>query len=418
MNEAKTASPESIKDGSSMAMNGEDYSVDSPERRELPRDPELFGKREDVVLDPMIFNTQRNYTRGNGSLFLQDTPGLLDSINKSQPRIWELYKKLKQLDWDENEFNYWECQVEFETGKKDDIEMMIATLAWQWEADSVAANNIVPIMAPFVTSSELWAAYVQVGQNEIVHGLTYSEIVRNSFRDPDAAMRDVLDRMEAVRRLSTVGAAFGEAKRIGALVTLGQIDRNSDEARDACMLMVYAMLGLERIQFMPSFAITFAFGETGRFMPIAKAVQKICNEEYSVHVEIGKAVIINELGTEVGRASFERIKPRVAKMFAEIIENEIGWTRDYLFENNRRSLVGCTQDMVIDYVLFGGNDLYDFTGIPNPFKIVKENPIGYMADWIDVDKNQPSPQEEKTGNYLLGGFVNTAENKVYDLDGL
>lgn len=388
------------------------------ERRAIPRDPELFTFDKSTALPITIFNAERDYGVGNGSMFLQETPGLLDSINKSQPRIWELYKKLKSLDWDENEFNYGECRIEFETGKKADIEMMIATLAWQWEADSVAANHIVPIMAPFVTSSELWAAYVQIGQNEIVHGLTYSEIVNNSFADGKAAMEEILKRSEAFRRLGTIGKMFAEAKRVGALITLGQIDRNSDEARDAVMKMVFALFGLERMQFMPSFAITFAFGETGRFMPIAKAVQKICNEEFSIHVEVARAVIRHELSLEVGRASFNRIKDEVAKMFAEIVENEIGWTRSYLFQNGERSLTGCTMDMVVDYVLYGAHDVYTETGIENPFKVVSKNPIGYMADWIDIDKNQASPQEEKTGNYLLGGFTETAGDKVYSINDL
>lgn len=397
-----------------MSIQGE------PDRRAIPRDAELFNfeAEKEELLHDSIFNTKREYGIGNGSLFLQDSMGLLDSINKSQPRIWELYKKLKGLDWDENEFNYGECRIEFETGKKEDIEMMIATLAWQWEADSIAANHIVPIMAPFVTSSELWAAYFEIGKNEIVHGLTYSEIVNNSFDDGEAAMKEILARTEAFRRLGTVGKMFADAKRVGAKLTLDLIDRNSDEARDACMKMVYAMLGLERVQFMPSFAITFAFGETGRFMPIAKAVQKICNEEFSIHVEVARAVIRNEMKTAVGRASFERIKGEVAKMYAEIIENEIRWTREYLFQNGQRSLTGCTMEMVCDYILYGAHDVYTETGIANPFKVVDRLPIGYMADWIDIDKNQASPQEEKTGNYLLGGFVDTAGDKKYSIAGL
>jgi ribonucleoside-diphosphate reductase beta chain len=391
-----------------------------PERRLMPRDPALFNfdAEKEELLHATIFNTQREYgVVGNGSLLLQAEHGLLDSINKSQPRIWELYKKLKKLDWDENEFNYGECRIEFETGKKEDIEMMISTLAWQWEADSVAANHIVPILAPFVSSSELWAAYVQIGQNEIVHGLTYSEIVNNSFADGKAAMKDVLERMEAFRRLGTVGKAFAEAKRIGALITLGEIPRDSDLARDTGMKLIYALLGLERLQFMPSFAITFAFGETGRFMPIAKAVQKICNEEFSVHVEVARAVLKHEMSLAVGRASFERIKDDVAKMYAEIVENELNWTRD-LFKNGQRALTGCTMDMVCDYVLYGAHDVYTTTGLPNPFKVVDRNPIGYMADWIDIDKNQASPQEEKTGNYLLGGFTETAGDKLYSVEDL
>lgn len=372
---------------------------------------------ETVTIDSNIFNLTKDYHKSNGSLFLGDQPGLFDSINKTQPRIWELYKKLKSLDWDENEFNYGECQTEFETGNQDDIDMMITTLAWQWEADSVAANCVAPLFAPFVSSSELWAAYSYVGQNEVLHAATYSEIVRNGFKDPDAVMARVLGSIEPVKRLKTVAEVFSEGKRIGAMITLGQIDRNSDQARDACMKMVYALLGLERIQFMSSFAITFAFGETGRFMPICKAVQKICNEEFSIHVEIGKAVIRNEMNTKVGRDSFERIKDFVTKMFIEITEAEINWTCNHLFANGR-ALVGCTSDMVVDYVLYSANDAFETSGIRNPFKIVNKNPIGYMDDWINVDSNQASPQEERTANYLLGGFISTSGDKVYDTDGL
>lgn len=368
-------------------------------------------------LDSSIFNLTKDYDQDNGSFFLQQPPGLLDTINPRNERIEELYKKLKSLDWDENEFAYWECLTEFETGDKDDIDMMIATLAWQWEADSVAANNISALFAPFVTNAGLWDAYVQINQNEIVHGRTYSEIVKNSFRDAKGAMAKVLENVEAQRRLTVIGKVFAEGKRVGAMITLGQIDRNSDLARDTVMKMVFAMLGLERGQFMPSFAITFAFGEVGRFMPIAKAVQKICNEEYSIHVEIGKEVIRNELSTEVGRASFERIKDDVSKMYVELIESEINWNRNHLFVNGR-TLTGCTVEMVEDYILYGANDLFTIAGLPNPFRKVTKLPIEYMADWIDVDKNQASAQEEKTGNYLLGGFVQNSDGKIFDTEGL
>lgn len=405
--------------------------TNEPERPALPLDtsPErvaeinaiAFGKSmalsEDVSLDPTIFNTKRDYSEGNGSLFLQDTPGLLDSINRTQPDIWSLYKKLKKLDWDENEFNYWECRPEFESGKKDEIDMMISTLAWQWEADSVAANNIVAIMAPFVSSSELWSAYVQIGQNEIVHGLTYSEIVRNSFSDSHEAMAKVLENVESMRRLETVGRMFAEGKRIGSKLTLGLIDRNSNEARDAAMKMVFAMLALERIQFMASFVITFAFGAAGRFMPICKAVQKICNEEFSIHVEVGKLVIANELKTKVGQESFERIKDEVKAIICEVTNSEIHWTKNHLFTNGRE-LPGCTSDMVVDSVLFAANDVFEVAGIENPYKVIKKNPVGYMEDWINPDKNQSSPQEERGGNYLLGGFLETAGDKKYSIAGL
>ena len=133
------------------------------------------------MLDENIFNTHHTYHPKTQSLFLQEKPGLVDSIHKYHPEIWRLYKKLKSLDWDENEFDFSSCMAEFKTCSKTHYEMMIKTIAWQWEADSIAAHNLIPIAAPFVSSSELWALWLEIGKNEMLHALTYCEIVKNIF---------------------------------------------------------------------------------------------------------------------------------------------------------------------------------------------------------------------------------------------
>ena len=65
-------------------------------------------------IDPNIFNLNRVYQNVNQSLFLEQQRGLLDSINKNNPEIWRLYKQMKKLDWDENEFPMTSCIAEFE----------------------------------------------------------------------------------------------------------------------------------------------------------------------------------------------------------------------------------------------------------------------------------------------------------------
>ncbi|MFO5520899.1 hypothetical protein ACLBP3_30280, partial [Klebsiella pneumoniae] len=44
-----------------------------------------------------------------------------------------------------------------------------------------------------------------------------------------------------------------------------------------------ALYFLERIQFMASFAVTFAIGRTGAFQQIAAAVKKIAQDEFEVN---------------------------------------------------------------------------------------------------------------------------------------
>lgn len=368
------------------------------------------------MISSTIFNTEKNYELTNGSLFLQQEPGLLDSINRANPEIFALYKKMKSLDWDENEFPFDSCIAEFQTCDRNQYDIMIKTLAWQWEADSVAAHSIAPIVAPFVSSSDLWAAWLRVSDNEVLHGLTYSEIVKGSFVDYKATFAAVLGEVEAYRRLSTIASVMAYTKTISAQLMDGRISRDDPRARDAIMLFTIAMFLLERVQFMSSFAITFSFAEAGMFLPIGKAVQKICNDEFNVHVQLDKAILRNELGLRVGRDSFDRIKPQVLKMIEEVGNSEIFWTMRSLFAGGRQ-LVGCNAEMVCDWVQFGLTDVYDTLGLKNEkFKIIRKNPLPFIEDWIDINKNQGSPQEEKGGNYLLGGFQDTSGDKVYDID--
>lgn len=370
------------------------------------------------IVSSNIFDAHRDYKDTSGSVFLGAKRGLLDSINKRLPTVWALYKQLKTMDWDENEFPYKDSKVEFVTGNKDASDAMIETLGWQWETDSVASHHLVPLMAPFVTSSEYWVALCRIQDNENVHALTYSEIVRNSFDDPDAVMKKVLDAQEPLRRLSAVIEIMDEALVIGSKINLGEISRESDEARDTAMLLAFAFFVLERIQFMPSFAVTFGVTEKyGAYMPVAKAVQKICNDEFNIHVEVGREIIRNELTTVAGKLSYERCKPRIASLIKEVVECEMAWTREYLFRNGR-IIPNCTADSLCDFVRFSATDVYnECPGIENPFGNLTDNPLPYMEDWVEMDKNQAAPQEEKNANYLLGGVVDDVGDEVIEVVG-
>ena len=93
-----------------------------------------FGEIEipDVNVDANIFNTKKT-DYGNVQLFFGQEPGLLDSIHKFYPKLWRLFKKLRKQDWDEEEFDFSLCNVEFKTCPPHVYERMINTLIWQWE---------------------------------------------------------------------------------------------------------------------------------------------------------------------------------------------------------------------------------------------------------------------------------------------
>ena len=253
----------------------------------------------------------------NATLILGEEPGLFDTIHKNYPKIWDLYKEMKSLDWSEDEFDYKQCNLDFKNCPKEISDMMIKTLVWQWEADSVASRAIITLLAPFITSSELWAAWQRISDNEVVHAATYSEIVRMSFDNPHEVLGEILSIKETLSRLEGVGKVFSETYELAHKYSLGMV-KNDQDLYNSVYLTIATLLMLERIQFMASFAITFTICGTGLFQPIGKAVQKIAQDELEVHCELDKEVIKEERKTERGKIAQIAMADRINQIFHEI----------------------------------------------------------------------------------------------------
>ena len=235
---------------------------------------------------------------------------------------------MKSLDWDENEFDYSSCNIQFKTCPKSTADMMIYSLAWQWGSDSVASRAIAPVMAPFISDSSLWAAWQRISDNEIVHASTYSEIVRMSFDDPAKVLGEILQIKESLARMDSVTRTLSDLYWASHQYALGLI--SEEDAYDKLMMGIIALLLLERLQFTASFSITFTICSTGLFQPIGKAVQKIAQDELEVHAELDKAVLRIELATERGKKFYEKYQPAIKQLCDEVVETELRWT-DYLF---------------------------------------------------------------------------------------
>jgi len=365
------------------------------------------------MLDSKIFNTAKtDYEAPSIFLGAQDS-GLFDTVHKKFPEVWKLYKTMKSLDWDENEFDYSSCNADFKSCSKDTYDIMIKTLAFQWEADSIAARSLSPIVAPFITSSEVWAGWQRISDNEVIHTATYSEIVRTCFDNPNEVLDEILKIHEMFSRLETVGKVFSTAYTIGHKYALGLVE-NNQETYNAIFMFTIAMLVMERIQFMASFAVTFTICDTGLFQPIGKAVQKIAQDELEVHSAFDKAILTYELKTPRGKEAFRQCEEQIKQLLREVLQREYD-TVDYLFSEGR-TLVGSNAKVAKQWVSFCAKDVYTFLGVEPDVELPAKNPLRFMESWLNMGKIQPSPQEEQNAQYKVGIMRRTDENEDFDID--
>lgn len=357
-----------------------------------------------------VFNQNNTeWKGGNYSLFLGEAPGLYDSINVTHPKIFKLYKDQKSADWSEDEISLEQDRIDMLTCPAESREIMLENLALQWEADSIAARSIAPLFAPFVTNSEYWAALLKVSEIEVLHALTYSEIVRVCMDNPNEVFERIMKNENIMGRMDNISKAFGELRIAGAKYTLGMI--TNEEAYPIVMNAVVALYCLERLQFVDSFAATFGVVETGVFQGIGKLVQKIMQDERFIHAELGKRVITIELATENGANWFREHSTTVREMLDDVVRSEHTWN-DYLFSNGRKC-VGFTHQSGTDWIDYNAQDVYELFGFDAPRKIAK-NPLKYMENWLDLNKTQNANQEGDQANYRLNIIVDDLGDKIIE----
>lgn len=373
-----------------------------------------LGTQPTDIIPSTIFNTKKSDYK-NTSLFLGEEPGLFDTVNKQYPVIWKLYKTMKSLDWDEVEFDYSSCKAEFQSLPNGKVQKMLKSLAWQWEADSVASRAIAHIVSLFNPCSELWAAWQRISDNEVVHASTYSEIVRTGTPGREV-LEEILNITEAMQRLSVVGRELHAIRKRGLEFALGLVE-NDQETYNAIFLFTFVMLCMERIQFMASFAVTFALAEENKFMPIGKAVQKIAQDEYEVHVDLDKAVLQHELTTERGQIAYQMLKPKMEAILNEVIQCELDFI-PFVFaegETGEDGLEHLDMKKLENWVLFGATNVARPLKLEMAYRQVETNPLHYMTGWMNMSDNQASPQEEANGQYKVNIMKRDDDDEDFDL---
>ncbi len=363
-----------------------------------------------AMFDTGIFNAEK-VDYGDARLFLGEPSGLLDTVNDPHPKLWDFWRSLRSLDWDTNEFDFSPCLLEFKQGDPMVAQAMIQNLGWQWEGDTMAANSIMAVGNHFVTNSALKVIWDQIVANENLHSTTYSEIVRYSFDSPNEVLNDVLGVKDAMARMEPIGRVMGESYRTGLKVSLGIIDRNSDEAYSAAFLFTVALFLLERVHFMGSFAVTGGIAQTGAYMPICKAVQRIAQDEAEVHVNVGKYIIQYEMSTPRGRACWKSHRQVIDDMCAEVMTSEMRWRN---FQRDSGSIIpGVGWDEIGQYIRYNVADAMDLLERPVDFKAPLEMPLPYMTKWLDVAATQASPQEQDNGQYRVNVVRHDDHGKVF-----
>lgn len=351
----------------------------------------------------MIFNKDNtSHMVAEMPLFLGQKLGIHDTINVKHPYLEQLFTQLKSIDWIEDEVNLDRDRLQFETCPKHIRDIMIKNLAFQAELDSIASRSAGVLIAPFISNSELWRLDLKIAENEVLHSATYTHIIKMCLKDTNEFFDEVYKNEQILGRAEKVSEVFNEIQELGAYYTLHGFGSYREYLFEETLIKYWvAMYSLERIQFMSSFAATFALAEQDWFLGIASLVQKILKDELSIHVKRAKYVV-DVLKKEFSE-SFNNILPELKQIVDEVLETEYTWSH-YLFQEGRQ-IVGFNENLSKQWVNYSTQEVYETLGFDLPFEKITESPLPFMDKWINIDKMQTAAQETQLTNYKLNSWI-------------
>lgn len=366
-----------------------------------------------------VFNVDNDgYLDGKYPLFLGQRLGLYDSIHVAYPQIDANYKLQRSLRWTEDEVNLEQSRMDLlpagagGKSKPEEIDLMIKNLALLWELDSVASRSIIALFAPFISNSELTANMTEWTAMEVIHALTYSEILRQCVPDPMRPIEEVVKNEEVLGRSKLIIQTFDDLAEAGAKYNLGMI-KDSPELKAMIIKGMVALYILERVQFMSSFATIFGIAETNKCIGIAKLVQLICRDELA-HARFSSTIIEILRKNKEWDAVYEQVKPELVAMLDEIMAREFHWNK-YLFSEGRK-LVGLNENLLNEWVLYCALDLATDLELEFKYPRIEKIPISWMDNWIDMDKTQNANQEADNTSYRMNSVSNDLDDdEVFDI---
>jgi ribonucleoside-diphosphate reductase beta chain len=348
-----------------------------------------------------------NYLTGEYPIFLGQALGLYDTVNITYPRIESNYIKQRSQMWSESEVSLDQSRKDFATCSKNNYDVMIKNLAYQWSADSLA-KSIITLLSPFLTNNEAVAAFMFQSNMEVIHSRTYSEIVRQCIKSPEEVFEEILKNKHILSRLEKVQEVFESIEHYGLLYTSGEIEVN-DELRLTLLKGMFALLALEGIQFISSFAATFAMGEQQLFIGACKLIQKICLDEIE-HSNLDMIVIEELLKEPEWKKVFEDNKQELTGILNEVVKAEEVWS-NYLFSEGR-VVLGLNSQLLKEWLWYNAYPIYKRLGLHCEFKVTK-NPLSWMEQWMNTDMVQSANQEIQSTAYKLNS-IKDSEDEEYD----
>ena len=361
------------------------------------------------------FNNDSNLT-GDYPLFFGKPIGLMDVLNQPYPELEELNDNQQELFWVWKEVDLNKDAQDIAAAPEDEINLLIENLSFQMAGDSVASGTISGLFLPIISNPMAIPLIEYHSMIESTHALAYFRIISEGFNDATVLQERIKNNEKLFERLNIIIDAFREHdKMVRGYLYDNLYEKDPAYCRKTVLKTCFALLGLESIMFLTSFANTFALSEsTQKYSGVSKIVGLIHDDEGGCH----KRNIMAFLNIMINKEKYpewSEVKHECKDLLDAIVKQECLWS-EHVF-TVCKPLVGFNSSLLKDYTYHLAKPLYDAYGLQWDFPVVQENPFGgWITKYTKADTVQVAAQEDEISNYLTGLNEDDTEGVDFDFD--
>jgi ribonucleotide reductase beta subunit family protein with ferritin-like domain len=275
------------------------------------------------------------------------------------------------------------------------------------------------IISNICSHSGLDQAYAEINVNEKTHAGTYSEIFRlavpGTYLEHQARIKDFTDSRD---RMSVLNKVATECFVATTRYALGDIPY-SQQLFNTVFEFMFGLWCMERGQFMSSFAQTFiitGLGET--MMPVEAAVQRICNDELTIHAQLGEYVFKTMLESEQGQVAMKECRDDLERIAYMVHSHENRWNSRSLNPLKNRRLYGISIQDLDNWVAVNMAPIYAASGI-DPMSYAPDNfTLPIVERLVDIRSSRPASMERNGGLYTVGALTKDTSGPLPNVGGI
>lgn len=289
----------------------------------------------------------------------------------TRPDLWELYNTAMKCRWSRGEINYVGDMTRVTNLKKTDkhaYHMLTVTLGFFISADAPIAINAGSSFLSEVPLKEAMYFYIEQAATELIHALTYNDLIENLIAD-----RDEQDALRNSR--NTIPAVGAIADWIDAS------SKQPDGPTAPLQERIWRFACTEGIIFCSSFCIVYWFAKYCKIHGLCQSNELIARDE-ALHTRFGVGVDRHV------RESHKLSLKRRHEITAEAVELTIALNREAM--GTGKNISNMNADMMEEYIknqanvvlaLGGYSPLYP--GAKNPFSFMEQLNLENRASFLE-----------------------------------